>query len=124
MLDLLPTFAAVSGARTPTDRIIDGVDISPLLSGAHPAVAPRDTFFYYWKGQLEAVRFNKWKLHVAKHGETVLQLYDLENDCAEQHDVAALYPDVVTELQSKLSACRVDLGDDLHGLGRGGCAGG
>lgn len=39
-LDLLPTFAALAGAQPPTDRILDGRDISPLLLGLGAVFAP------------------------------------------------------------------------------------
>jgi arylsulfatase A len=32
-MDLLPTFANLAGAELPSDRIIDGRDIWPLMSG-------------------------------------------------------------------------------------------
>ena len=32
-MDLLPTFANLAGARLPADRVIDGMDIMPILKG-------------------------------------------------------------------------------------------
>lgn len=130
-MDLLPTFARLAGASVPSDRVIDGVDLTDLIL-AEPSQAretnteaaddaqskksvPRDTFFYYMKGDLEAVRHGRWKLHVAKRGKSVLELYDLEADIGEVHNVAALHPDVVHMLQEKLAQCRKDLGDDITG---------
>ena len=39
-LDLLPTFAALSGAALPTDRVLDGFDLTPALTGTG-AQSPR-----------------------------------------------------------------------------------
>jgi len=63
-MDLLPTIARITGAEVPQDRIIDGKDIWPLMSGVPDAVTPHEAFFYYWPDQLHAVRSGRWKLHV------------------------------------------------------------
>ena len=45
-------------------------------------------------GQIDdAIGVGKWKLHPA--GKDKYRLYDLENDLAEQHDLADKFPDVV-----------------------------
>merc|ERR1719511_150189 len=43
--DFFPTIAAVAGASLPTDRLYDGVDISPLLLGDSPT-GGHDTLFH------------------------------------------------------------------------------
>ena len=113
-IDVLPTFAAISGAQAPTDRVIDGKDISPLLRGDSGAVSPHDAFFYYFKDQLQAVRHGRWKLHLArteKKKELPVRLYDLDRDIAESTDVAATHPDVVARIQALAEGCRGDRGD-------------
>lgn len=111
-IDLYAGLAALAGASLPTDRVIDGIDISPLLRG-ESAHSFRDSFFYYRKHQLEAVRSGDWKLHVAKDGLPFKALYNLREDPAEATDVAAEHPDVVARLDALLAECRRDLGDSL-----------
>jgi len=53
-MDLLPTFARLAGAKVPTDRVIDGRDIWPLLSGKTRAKSPHKAFYYYQMDQLHA----------------------------------------------------------------------
>lgn len=113
-LDFYPTLAALAGVNVPGDRVIDGVDISPLLSSGKGS--PRETFFYYMMNNLEAVRHGRWKLHVRKGKDEMLELYDLEADPGEARNVAAAHPDVVEALQAKLAACRDDIGDDSRGI--------
>lgn len=118
-MDLLPTIAGWCGVEVPTDRTIDGRDISPLLAGATDE-SPHEAFFFYRGSNLEAVRVGKWKLHVAKSGvlgdvEEMLELYDLEVDIGEEHDLAADHPEVVAELQAHLDRARADLGDAITG---------
>lgn len=137
-IDLLPTIAAICSASLPA-RKIDGVNILPLLEG-DPHATPRDEFLYYYDGELQAVRKGKWKLHFPHtyrsyvgvvpgkdghpgpyaSGKTGLELYDLEADPGERHDVAGDHPEVVRSLQALGAAAREDLGDTItKAKGRG-----
>jgi arylsulfatase len=62
-LDLLPTLAAICGAKQP-DKKIDGIDVSQLVTGISDRSA-RDTFAYFNGTALHAVRKGRWKLHMA-----------------------------------------------------------
>ncbi|MEE8451363.1 MAG: sulfatase [Thermoguttaceae bacterium] len=117
-LDLMPTLAKLAGTSAPTDRVIDGLDIWPLMSGQPGAKSPREAFFYYYTNQLQAVRSGKWKLHLprkprgrANQNDQWPQLYDLESDIGEQNNVAAAHPEVVERLSALAEQCREDLGD-------------
>ena len=77
-MDLHPTFARMVGQSMPTDRVIDGKDIGPILLGKPGAKTPHDRFFYQQGGRLAAVRAGNWKLMV--NGE----LYNLKSDLAEK----------------------------------------
>ena len=61
--DLMPTIAKLIGATMPTDRIIDGRDIWPLMHGDAGAQSPHEAFFDYWGHNLQAVEYGQWKLH-------------------------------------------------------------
>lgn len=118
-MDLLPTIAKLAGGSAPTDRVIDGKDIWPLLSGEDEAKSPHKAFYYYYKGQLEAVRSGNWKLHVARthdrRGKEIdhpTQLYNLKRDIGEANNVAEANPKVVKRLEALLAKSRKDLGDD------------
>ena len=120
MLDVLPTFAALAGAKAPSDRIIDGFDASPILSTPNAAQSPyqRAGYFYYYEGHLQAVRSGPWKLRVArdgpKLGSTPLatpELFNLDVDIGETTDVAAKHPEVVARLLGLIERCREDIGD-------------
>jgi len=111
-MDLLPTFARLAGAEPPTDRVIDGKDIWPLMSGQPGAKTPHEAFFYHRGMRLAAVRSGKWKLHLGRTARPRAkkdqpkpeprrmpgQLYDLEADIGEKNNVAAQHPDVVERL--------------------------
>jgi arylsulfatase A len=130
-MDLLPTIAKLAGTNAPTDRIIDGRDIWPLMTAQPGARTPHDAYYYYWAQGLEAVRSGPWKLHLAhdyahlavpgggglpgKYTRPKISgaLYNLEKDISEQRDVAAQHPDVVARLQALAERARADLGDSL-----------
>ena len=67
-LDWFPTMLGLAGVSLPTDRIIDGVDMLPVLTGTGPT--KRTTFLYFeWRtAQLVAVRKGPWKLHIQTRG--------------------------------------------------------
>jgi len=134
-LDLLPTVARLLSEELPTDRIIDGHDIWPLIVGEEGAVSPWDVFYCYYDHQLHAVRDRRWKLHLPHQYRTLagkpggrdgypvqyeqatigLELFDLENDVGETTNVAAEHPEVVARLFAAAEAAREDLGDVLTG---------
>lgn len=120
-MDLLPTFARLAGTSAPTDRVIDGKDIWPLMSGRQGVKTPHEAFYYYQMDQLQAVRSGNWKLHLPLKPKRrnwgkpepgcPLQLYDLDADIAEQNNVADKHPDVVERLLALAEKARDDLGD-------------
>ncbi len=109
-MDLYPTLAHLCGADLPIDRTIDGRDITPLLLSPD-ATSPHEAFYYYWMNDLEAVRVGRWKLHLAKHGTALTELYDLDHDRAETTDLAGAHPEVVAELEVHAERARTTLGD-------------
>ncbi len=97
-LDLLPTAAAAAGADLPSDRVIDGVNLLPLLEAA-PEV-PRVIF---WRdGHYQAVQVAGWKLQTADRPNKTW-LFNLNEDPTEQKDLAAEMPDKVAELKALIA---------------------
>ena len=64
-IDFLPTFVSLAGGRVPTDRKIDGKDISPLLLG-QTGESPREAQYYFAGNTLQAVRAGQWKLAITR----------------------------------------------------------
>ncbi|MEM8953297.1 MAG: PVC-type heme-binding CxxCH protein [Verrucomicrobiota bacterium] len=104
-MDLLPTFARLAGAKVPSDRVIDGKDISAVLRGK--AMTPHDEFFYHGGNTLKAVRSGDWKLHVA-NGKPA-QLYNLANDIGEQNNVLADNKAVADGLHARIKRFEKDI---------------
>jgi arylsulfatase A len=114
-MDLFPTFLKLAGAEVPTDRVIDGVDMSPILFGTGPG--NRQTHFYYRGSRLMAVRKGPWKAHLVTQpgygGKPETHdpplLFHLEHDPSEQFDVAKNHPDVVADLMAEIERHRATL---------------
>ena len=135
VLDILPTFAGLAGAAPPTDRTIDGHDISALLRGEAGARSAYDDagFFYYMIDQLQAVRVGVWKLYLpleeklislsGKTAPSAAELYNLRDDVGEAHNLAAEHPNIVVRLTALAEQARAVLGDRSR-AGRGQRAGG
>ncbi len=126
-IDMMPTLAGLAGAKVPDDRIIDGKDVWPIISGQPGAKTPHEAYFYYRGHNLCAVRSGKWKLMLPGKGQKktkasrsapkaiVVELYDLRADIAEANNVAEGNPEVVERLMGLIEKCREDIGDAATG---------
>jgi arylsulfatase A-like enzyme len=101
-LDFLPTLVSLAGGSAPQDRVIDGVDLLPYLTGEKQG-APHGRLFWRTQGPQgnHAVRQGAWKL-VHKAGSTP-ELYDLSTDVAESRNLASEQPGKVQELQAAIA---------------------
>jgi arylsulfatase A-like enzyme len=116
-MDFLPTVARLTGGQVPKDRVIDGKDIWPLMSGDPAIKTPNDVLFYHWDSELQAVRSGPWKLHfphmyrqqAGKPGRNGLRageidasiglsLFNLDEDIGETKNLAQQHPDIVQKL--------------------------
>ena len=104
-MDLLPTFAALAGTAAPRDRVIDGKDIRGLMFDPHAPSPTQAVYYHDHDGELGAIRCGKWKFHLAgtrrvnyKTQSVPAQLYDLETDISEKHNVIAEHADLAQRL--------------------------
>ena len=102
--DIFPTLVRLAGGKVATDRIYDGQDILPILTG-HGSFERRQPFIWVYLDRVTAIRDGKWKLHVA-HREKALKtplLYDLQTDPQEARQVNDRHPEVVERLQKTIA---------------------
>ncbi len=108
-MDLFTTSLALAGAPLPTDRFIDGIDLSPLLFKGQPL--PARPFFYYRGTELAACRWGEFKAHFftqTGYGQAKREWHDppwlfhLGRDPAESHNIAADHPDVLVAIQAEV----------------------
>ncbi len=109
-LDLLPTFANLAGAEVPSDRKMDGYDLSQVLS--QKSTSPLKDFYYWAFAELHAYRNEQYKLHIKQreaihYGRSTIvlerpELFDLKADISEKYNIAETFPDVVSDLMDTL----------------------
>jgi arylsulfatase len=96
-MDLFPTLARIAGGEVPSDRIIDGIDVSGLFFGeSHES--GRDGFVVYMGNDVFGVKWRDWKLHFKEQTGwngvlreyTMPRVYNLMNDPQERDNV--LFP--------------------------------
>ncbi len=102
--DVLPTLAEVAGASPPPG--VDGVSLLPTLTDRGEQ---KQHEFLLWEfhgyGGQQAVRMGRWKgirLNCYKNPDGPIKLYDLENDLAEERDVAEQHPEIVLKMAELL----------------------
>lgn len=103
--DLLPTVAELAGAETPSG--LDGLSFAPTLRG-EASQEPHDHLYweFHEQGGKQAVRRGRWKgirLDAIETPGAALELYDLESDPGERHDVAAEHPAIAAELAALMA---------------------
>lgn len=118
-IDVLPTIAAITGGEVPSDRVIDGKDIRPLLFGEEGAKTPHDS--YILAHNQGAIRSGSWKFYPwpeTKDSPLKVQLYDLAKDLAETTNIAAEHPDVVERLAAEYEQHVQDLKENGRPVGQ------
>ena len=109
-IDVLPTLAELCNAEIPTDRVIDGKNMVPLLNGNQVDWAERSLFFYWTRRYPElynniALQQSNYKLvghtdYNAKIEE--FELFDLQDDPYEQKNLVNTKTEIATSLKTEL----------------------
>lgn len=102
LIDLAPTFYDLAGAEYPAEyqghktNTLPGKSLLPILFGDKDEVEREKPLCWEWSGH-KAVRQGRWKYVSVVNG--VDELYDIDNDRAERHNVASEHPDIVANLK-------------------------
>ncbi|MDO8836010.1 MAG: sulfatase-like hydrolase/transferase, partial [Vicinamibacterales bacterium] len=100
VVDIVPTVLALAGVEKPGVWLGQPVPAAPgknlLPAFLSDAPVARESLWWLHEGH-RAIRVGDWKLVAAKGDPWAL--YDLRNDRAEQHDLAARYMEKVAELE-------------------------
>ena len=105
MIDIMATCVDLAGAKYPAElngnkiKPMEGVSLGPVFKGE--SLTRKNPIFWEHESN-RAVRDGKWKL-VAKADEP-WELYDMENDRTEMHNLAVSNPDRVKALAAQWDA--------------------
>lgn len=109
-VDMLASFAALTGQKLPDTAGLDSCNILPALLGGHQG---RDHLVVHGHAKFVALRQGSWKFIPAPDGAkkgkragSAFQLYNLAEDIAESKNVAAQNPAKAKELQELLQQIR------------------
>jgi arylsulfatase A len=95
--DLLVTSAELSGSLLPSDRVLDGRNMLPVLTGVNKE-SPHQEFYFEYLNQA-ALRKGDWKI-VRVGKDKPWQLYNLVADIGENENLAEGEPEKVKQLET------------------------
>lgn len=103
--DFYKTFAAATGAAMPSNQLLDGIDLKPVIQTGK---APERALFWHYPhygnqggAPGAAIRQGDWKL-IEWQEDNRVELFNLANDLGEQHDLTAQQPKLVKTLRKQL----------------------
>lgn len=110
-MDIFTTASLLAGAEVPDDRVIDGVDMRPMLFGT--GRSKRDKVWFYRGTEIYAVRKGSFKAHLItkpgygrakaeKHEPPIL--HNLDMDPSEKIDVAGWQKEVIADIMKEVEA--------------------
>lgn len=94
--DFLPTACDLAGITPPKE--IDGISYLPAMLG-NPQPT-HESLFWKYRGKV-ALRTGKWKA-VQTGPQKPFELYNLDADIGEQHNLANQHPDIAKRMQQKI----------------------
>lgn len=108
--DFYPTLLELSGCELEPDQHVDGVSFAAILTGGSEAVDRDAIYWHYPHGRQEAaIREGRFKLLHRFERDTV-ELYDLEADMGERHDLSEAEPETAGRLLAKLKGWQNSVG--------------
>ncbi len=107
--DMLATLSKI--VKTEIPESTDGISFLPTLLGRPSEQEKHEYLFWDFAGygQQIAVRMGKWKgikPNIKDQPDVLLELYDLEADPSERHNVASANPDIAARIQQIMLEAR------------------
>ncbi|WP_409150223.1 sulfatase [Sphingobacterium sp. BS-2] len=132
-MDIFATVAELIDYKDNPNQI-DGISFLSQIKDPKSATSRKSMYYYYNQNDLEAVRFENWKLvlphksrsyegilpgndgfggNYKEHEVKTMELYDLRRDPGERYNVIEQNPEVLEKLLEIADEARRDLGDNL-----------
>lgn len=117
--DLFPTILELTGCQAPADYVVDGKPLQTLLTGGRDATRGEEFLMHYPHGPHRSNYFTVWRNgrwkaiyhalpdtkttggHI-QFGDGHFELFDLQTDPFESHNVAANEPDVLKRMMAEM----------------------
>ena len=118
-IDLYPTLCEITGSSMPSDQVLDGVSLMPILRGEKDQLSDR-ALYWHFPAYLQSyqrideqrdplfrsrpcsiIRYGHWKLH-EYFEDGALELYDLNKDVGETRNLVQTNPRKAEELHQML----------------------
>ncbi len=117
-VDLLPTIVAIAGV--PPEEVpaeVDGINLLPILRGESGGATREAVFWHYpfyptdYPGftPAAAIRSGRYK-GIYFYEDDRFEVYDLERDIGETHDLSKVAPDVANRLKTRLRSWQESVG--------------
>lgn len=112
-MDILPTILSLAKIPVPTDRVLDGQDITGVLNGQDDK--REGVVYYYDTDRLYAIRKGAWKAHFTTHPSYSPEapvphdpplLYNLDVDPGERYEIGKKHPEIIEELKKEFEKHR------------------
>ncbi len=110
--DLFPTVLGICGVNPPADRVIDGADVLPLLTGKVTIVDRKLPF--YWRLNMApnnlhmALRDGDWKILAAQDFGKI-ELFNLKADPKEATELSAKEPERLVAMTKRLKELNAEV---------------
>ncbi len=105
-MDIFMTSVIAAGCPLPEDRIYDGVNLIPYLTGEKQG-KPHDVF--YWKADhIEAMRKGNWKFLLSTRDKWI-EMYNMAEDKFEHYDLTDVHPDTLKMLKQNFETWEQEL---------------
>lgn len=101
-VDLMPTLLALTGGQGDPGKPFDGKDATATILDGKPS--PHDDILINVEAFRGSIRRGTWKLLKIALLPGKTELFDLARDPGEKENLAAMHPDVVADLESRLLA--------------------
>lgn len=120
-IDYGPTFLDLAGIKVPED--MHGVSMLPLLKGEHPKDWRKSLYYHFYEYPAEhmvkrhyGIRTGRYKLIHFYNDIDVWELYDLQNDPTEMHNLYGQqeYEPLVEDLKAQLQKLQEQYNDPVR----------
>lgn len=134
-VDIYPTLCEMAGVGLPTNQVVDGESLVPLLTGDKKSLADEKgerAIFWHFPAYLQSfkdvndeqrdplfrtrpcsvIRMGDWKLH-QYFEDGGLELYNLKEDIGENQNLSEKYPERTRNMLDRLEAWQEETGADI-----------